>query len=98
MLKVRVKPRAAQQIEAAAAWGADHRPAAPGAIRLDLQAALATLAEHPGIGSRVDNAHDPSTRRLYLARTRYFVYNRVQAPHLDVVAFWHSSRESRPSV
>jgi plasmid stabilization system protein ParE len=97
-LIVRIKPRAERQIEAAAAWWAEHRLAAPGAIRLDLGAALGTLKEHPGIGSKVENARDPSTRRLYLARTHYFLYYRVRAPHLEVVAFWHSSRESGPAV
>ena len=97
-MRVRVKTRAARQVETAAAWWADHRPAAPGAIRLDLQAALALLAEHPGIGTRVENAHDPSTRRLYLARTRYFVYYRVKGRYLDVIAFWHASRDGTPSV
>lgn len=90
--------RAEQQIEAAAAWWSENRPAAPGAIRSDLKAALDALCEQPGIGASVENSRDPQTRRLYLARTGYFVYYRPRGRYLDVVAFWHASREHRPSV
>ena len=97
-LIVRVKPRAERQIDAAAVWWSEHRPSAPGAIRSDLKAALEALVEQPGIGTLVENARDPETRRLYLARTRYFVYYRPRGKYLEVVAFWHSSREHGPSV
>jgi len=97
-LLVRVKPRAERQIEAAAAWWSENRPAAPGAIRSDLNAALEALVEQPGIGALVENARDPETRRLYLARTSYFVYYRPRGKYLEVVAFWHSSRGYGPSV
>jgi plasmid stabilization system protein ParE len=97
-LILRIKPRAARQIEAAAAWWSENRPAVPGAIRSDLQAALGALVEQPGIGTLVENARDPETRRLYLARTRYFVYYRPRGGYLEVVAFWHASREHGPSV
>jgi plasmid stabilization system protein ParE len=97
-LILRVKPRAERQIEAAAAWWSENRPAAPGAIRSDLQAALGSLVEQPGIGTLVENARDPETRRLYLVRIRYFVYYRPRGRYLEVVAFWHASREHGPSV
>jgi len=97
-LLVRIKPRAERQIDAAARWWSQNRPAAPGAIRSDLRGAFEALAEQPGIGALVANARDPDTRRLYLARTRYFVYYRRCGEYLDIVAFWHSSREHEPSV
>jgi len=97
-LVVRVKPRAERQIDAAAAWWSENRPTAPGAIRSDLKAALEALVEQPGIGALVENARDLETRRLYLARTRYFVYYRPRGKYLEVVAFWHSNREYGPSV
>ena len=68
-LIVRVKPRAERQIEAAALWWSENRPAAPGAIRSDLKAALEALVEQPSIGTLIENARNPDTRRLYLART-----------------------------
>lgn len=98
VLVVRVKARAQSQIVDAATWWQENRPAAPGAIRLDLQAALDVLVEHPGIGTRVENARDPETRRLYLARTGYFVYYRAKGRNLEVIAFWHASREHAPRV
>lgn len=97
-LVVRVKPRAERQIDAAAAWWSENRPAAPGAIRSDLKAALEALVEQPGIGALVENARDLEARRLYLARTRYFVYYRPRGKYLEVVAFWHSNREYGPTV
>ncbi|HEV7671985.1 MAG TPA: type II toxin-antitoxin system RelE/ParE family toxin [Thermoanaerobaculia bacterium] len=97
-LILRVKARAARQIEAAAAWWSENRPLAPGAIRTDLQATLDLLVDQPGIGTLVENSRDPETRRLYLARTRYFVYYRPRDRYLEVVAFWHSSREHEPRV
>ena len=59
---------------------------------------LPLTVEQPGIGTLVENARDPETRRLYLARTSYFVYYRPRGKYLEVVAFWHSSREYGPSV
>ena len=97
-LIVRIKPRAVRQIEAAASWWSENRPAAPGAIRSDLKAALEALVEQPGIGTLVENSRDPQTRRLYLARTRYFVYYRPRGQYLEVVAFWHSGRDPAPGA
>ena len=97
-LIVRIKLRAQRQIERAAEWWAENRLAAPGAIRLDLEAALAILVEHPGIGTKVQTSRPDVVRRLYLPRVRYFVYYRVKGKYLEVVAFWHASRETGPAV
>ena len=35
---------------------------------------------------------------LYLTRVRYFLYYRVRGNFLEVVAFWHASREAGPSL
>ena len=97
-LVVRIKPRAQRQIEKAAEWWAENRPAAPGAIRNDLKAALDALLEQPGIGTRVETSRDQDVRRLYLTRVRYFVYYRLKGRFLEVVALWHASRETGPTV
>jgi plasmid stabilization system protein ParE len=97
-LIVRIKPGAAREIHRAAEWWSKNRPAAPGAIESDLKDALNTLVEQPGIGSKVENRRDLEVRRLYLVRTRYFVYYRPRPPFLEVIAFWHSSREHEPSL
>jgi hypothetical protein len=44
LLDVEVTPRAAGQIETAAAWWAANRPAAPDAIRIDFQEAKSLLS------------------------------------------------------
>jgi plasmid stabilization system protein ParE len=97
-LTVRIKPRAQREIERAAEWWAVNRPSARGAVRKDLEAALALLIEEPGIGTKIETARSVIVRRLYLARVQYFVYYRVHGKFLDVIAFWHSSRETGPSL
>ena len=97
-LVIRIKARAARQVHIAAQWWSENRHDAPGAIGADVKGALDALSEQPGIGSRVENARDPQTRRLYLARTKYFLYYRIKGPFLDIVAFWHASREHQPNL
>lgn len=87
-----------REIHRAAHWWSENRPAAPGAVDADLEDALALLSEHPGIGSKVDNSRDPEIRRFLLARTQYFVYYRQRVQLLEVLAFWHASREHEPRV
>jgi plasmid stabilization system protein ParE len=98
VLVARIKPRAEREILRAADWWHENRTAASGAIESDLKAAIDALVEQPGIGSKVENARDAETRRLYLARTRYFVYYRPRGNYLEVIAFWHESRDNEPSV
>jgi plasmid stabilization system protein ParE len=98
-LAIRIKPRAALEIEKAAHWWFENRPAAPGAVRLDLEAALALLTQEPGIGTKVQLSRvDALVRRLYLPRVKYFVYYRVRGSFLEVITFWHSSRKNAPSI
>lgn len=97
-LIVQIKSRAQREIEQAAEWWAENRPAAPGAVRKDMEAALALLVEEPGIGTKIETARMDTVRRLYLTRVRYFLYYRVRGKFLEVVAFWHSSRESGPPI
>lgn len=97
-LQILIKPRAARQIEAAAVWWAENRPAAPGAIVADLRGALELLAREPGIGSKVETPRSDVVRRLYLGRIHYFVYYRVRRNTLEVVAFWHERRGAAPPV
>ena len=97
-LIVRVKPRAEREIKAAAAWWSINRTAAPGAIRIDLQEALESLASLPDIGRKVENARDPETRRLFLPRVKYHVYYRPRGQYLEILAFWHASRGQGASV
>lgn len=83
---------------AAAAWWRENRPAAPGAVAADLEDALGLLSEFPDIGTKVANSHDPQTRRWHLKRLGYDLYYRPRGALLEVVAFWHGSREHGPGV
>ncbi|MGE4241953.1 type II toxin-antitoxin system RelE/ParE family toxin [Ramlibacter sp.] len=97
-LIVRIKPRAQRQIERAALWWSENRIAAPGAIRKDLEGALALLVDEPGIGTRIEIERPEVVRRLHLGRVSYFVYYRVRGRFLEVVAFWHTSRGVLPPL
>jgi len=98
VLDVEVTPRAAVQIETAAAWWAKNRPAAPDAIRVDFQEAKALLSHQPGVGARSSTTRYPDLRRMYLSRVRYHIYYRVRPGKVVILAFWHASRESGPSL
>ena len=97
-LRVKVSARAASQIRRAAAWWAENRPAAPGAVRTDIGDALALLAEQPGLGASYEGARTQGVRRLLVGRIRYFVYYRATPNTLEVLAVWHVSRGKQPSL
>ena len=97
-LELHVSRRAAAEIERIVKWWAENRPAAPGAVRKDLKAALDILLERPDIGSKVEEASSPDVRRFHVDRIRYWVYYRVRGKRLEVVSVWHSSRGSGPAI
>ncbi|MBI4757355.1 MAG: type II toxin-antitoxin system RelE/ParE family toxin [Betaproteobacteria bacterium] len=83
---------------AAAAWWSGNRAAAPDAVRQDLQSALSLLAHEPELGTRVEMPRPEVVRRLYLGKIRYFAYYRIRRDVLEVIAFWHESRDGSPPV
>ena len=97
-LPYRIKARAKCEIERAAAWWSENRRAAPGAVRLDVEQAIEMLCAQPGLGTRVETGRSPQIRRLFLDRTGYFLYYRVNRGALEVISVWHSSRERGPSL
>ncbi|MBA2689651.1 MAG: type II toxin-antitoxin system RelE/ParE family toxin [Burkholderiales bacterium] len=97
-LPIRVSPRAAAQIEAAAAWWQEHRPFAPGAIHDDIARVLALLSAQPGVGTPARGVKVPGARRLILSRVRYYIYYRVSEGVLEILAFWHMSRSQEPRL
>jgi plasmid stabilization system protein ParE len=96
VFEVEVTPRAAAQIERAAAWWEENRPAAPDAILDDFEEAKLLLSRQPGIGAQSTTPKYPDLRRLYLSRVRYHIYYRIRPGKVVILAFWHSSRGSRP--
>jgi plasmid stabilization system protein ParE len=99
-LRVVVTARAAQQIEEAAGWWHENRPAAPDAIRDELIAAFRFIALSPSSGARAHNVRLPGVRRVLLARVSYFLYYRVNraSRSVEVLAFWHARRASTPPM
>ena len=97
-LELHISRRAAREIERVVEWWAVNRPAAPGAVRQDLEVALGLLLVQPGIGSVVQQASSPDVRRFHVDRIRYWVYYRVKRNRLEVVSLWHSSRGRGPRV
>lgn len=95
-LPVRVSARAAAQVRQAALWWAENRPAFPGAVRADIREALALLAQQPRIAPPYDGARIRGVRRLFLNRISYFLYYRVTANAVDVLALWHARRGEPP--
>jgi plasmid stabilization system protein ParE len=95
---VEVTPRALAQIERAAKWWATNRPAAPGAIADDFEAAAKLLALQPGIGERSASRKYPGLRCLQLDRVRYDIYYHVLPDRVVVLALWHSNRGAGPKL
>ena len=93
-----VTGRAAQEIEAAGEWWQANRPASPRLFRTELSRALQLIAVRPELGARATNIGLEGVRRVLLSRIRYHLYYRVAADRVEVLALWHSSRGSGPSV
>lgn len=97
-LQIKIPHDAQAQIDEAAAWWAKNRPFAPGAVRQDLDRILGLLCVEPGIGARTRRAKLEGVRRVTLSRIGYYVYYRVSNDVLEVLAFWHTSRERGPRL
>lgn len=97
-LRYIIKPRAQREVTRAAEWWAENRPAAPGAIRVDLTHALAILVLHPGLGEKVETGRPVQVRRYLMSKTQRWVYYRVRAGVLEVLSVWAAERESGPHL
>lgn len=96
--RLRFTVRAADEIERADSWWREHRPAAPDAVRQDLERTLNVLLAQPGIGQRVMNARLVGVRRIHIDRIHHHVYYRVAGEELVVLRFWPSQRLKRPRL
>ena len=97
-LRVKISARAAIEVRKAAEWWLANRPAAPGAIGADFGESVALLAEQAGIGAKYNGSRMRGVRRLFLSRIGYFIYYKASADELQVLAFWHASREHQPAL
>lgn len=55
-----------------------------------------TAVDRPG--SRATRSKLAGVRRIHLSLIRYFLYYRVHAGRVEVLAFWHSSRGKSPAL
>ena len=86
------------QIAAAAAWWAENRPSAPGAVLEDLDRILSLLSVQPAMGTKARRVTLSGVRRVTLSRIRYYVYYRVANDALHVLSLWHTSRGRGPNL
>jgi plasmid stabilization system protein ParE len=97
-LRYVIKARAQREITRAAVWWAENRPAAPGAIRIDLTNALSVLVLQPGLGEKVETGRPVHVRRYLMSKTQRWVYYRVQGGIVEVLSVWGAERESGPKL
>ena len=97
-MRIRVTRRADAHIEQAAVWWEQNRPLSLGALNEELAEAFALLISQPAIGAPALNARTRGARRVHLARVHYYLYYRVSGEQIEVIALWHTSRGSPPSV
>jgi plasmid stabilization system protein ParE len=89
---------AEKHFEQAAQWWSENRPAAPDALRDDVAATLALLAEQPAVGALARDTDLVGVRRVALHRVRYHLYYRFDEDTVTVLALWHSSRGAGPTL
>jgi plasmid stabilization system protein ParE len=99
-LPIRVVRRAAVEIADAVKWWRANRADAPDLLTSEIARAFKLIRSQPSIGAVARNAALPGVRRVYLGRVRYHIYYRLISPPeaVEVLAFWHSSRGTGPSL
>ena len=97
-LRYVIKARARREFERAAEWWAENRPAAPGAVRSDVESVLFILVHHPSLGQKVETGRPVQVRRYLMSKTQHWLYFRVRGKVLEVLSVWATSRESAPRL
>ena len=97
-MRIRFTKRADAHIEQAAIWWEQNRSLSPGALDEELTEAFSLLIAQPAIGAPAMNAKTKGVRRVHLARVHYYLYYRVRGEQIEVLALWHTSRGTSPSV
>jgi plasmid stabilization system protein ParE len=88
-MRVRWLRKALRNLDAEASYIATDDPAAARLVVARVLAAVATLADQPGLGrpGRV-----PATRELVVRKTRYIVPYRVRGETIEILRVFHASR------
>ena len=95
--RIKVSPRAAQQIREAADWWWENRPKAPETCANEVERGFDLICLLPSAGESVRHRRK-GIRRLLLGRIRYYLYYKVvpEKEEVEVLALWHTSRGSKP--
>ncbi len=98
--RLRVAPRAEEQIREAASWWLENRPKAPHAFEEDLEKAFDLVTFLPRAGESVRHSRIAGLRRLLMGRVRYYLYYDVgdETETVEILALWHTSRRDRPPL
>ena len=99
-LHIEISDLAKAQFRTAEEWWRLNRPKAPNAIREELERACVLISVQPESSARARNVSLSGVRRVLLARVRYHVYYRIRTnpEQIEILAFWHASRESSPPL
>lgn len=93
-----VTRRAAAEIWQLVAWWQQHRLSAPDAVKIELERTFALLSMLPKVGAIAKNAKLNNVRRIHLAKISHHLYYRVAGNQVEILALWHTSRQSVPGI
>ncbi len=98
--RLRVAPRAEEQIRDSEQWWLENRPKAPLAFEEDLGKAFDLLSSLPRAGQKVHHSRIGGLRRVLMGRVRYYLYFDVadETETVEILALWHTSRHGQPSL
>jgi plasmid stabilization system protein ParE len=97
-ITIRIAKRAAAEIQQLDIWWAQNRPSAPGAVEEELRRAFALLVAEPKVGAVAANASVAGVRRVLLSRIHHYLYYRVVAKQITILALWHTGRGTAPGI
>jgi len=98
--RIEVSRIAETQIEAAADWWLKNRLKAPAAFAEEIERAFTLVCSLPFVGEPISHSRRKGVRRLLLGRVHYHLYYQVstEAETVEVLALWHTSRGSKPTL
>jgi plasmid stabilization system protein ParE len=98
--RLRVSRRAARQVRAASTWWLENRDKAPLAFSDDLDDAFELIVDNPKLGEPIHHTTILSARRLLMRRTQFYLYYSIdeQSKSVEVLALWHTSRGTPPTL
>ena len=92
---LRISPRAARQIEVAADWWYENRPAASALFSTELERGFLAISAFPRAGGKVAHSRISGLRRILLSAVQYHLYYTISEEEqaVEVLELWHTSRQ-----